>query len=43
MIRLNNMGKHNYPSNSKSYTESRTVIGGRKKKPPPKKMKSGPT
>ena len=37
------MGKHNYPSHRKSYSESRTGIGGRKKKPPTQKMKSGPT
>ena len=37
------MEKHNYRSNHKSYTESRTGIGGRKKKPPPQKLKSGPT
>ena len=37
------MEKHNYPSNHKSYSESRTGIGGKKKKPPPQKLKSGPT
>ena len=37
------MGKYNYPSNCKSYSESHTGIGDRKEKPPPQKLKSGST